>query len=246
MNEKMINDLIKSIPALASTGNTETLNRVLDLINELKNAKPVTTQQSTAGKYVYARVLTLENGEKHYHPLVGGMYPSNNIEDYKMEAYDSIIALQDSPAASLAKMASSTGYKMQILYMPNDVYEALEVKLNELVTTIFNAVDEGVKHLEQAAAIMGNPMAEGTLKAMALQQLMSRPVVSGVGVTATNEIVDKADYVDQELPEPNYEDDYDYDEEDDWDEDDWDDDDDWDDEDEDEDDDEENEEEDEE
>lgn len=223
MNEKMINDLIKSIPALASTGNTEALNRVLDLINELKNAKPVTTQQSTAGKYVYARVLTLENGEKHYHPLVGGMYPSNNIEDYKMEAYDSIIALQDSPAASLAKMASSAGYKMQILYMPNDVYETLEAKLNELVSTIFNAVDEGVKHLEEAAAIMGNPMAEGTLKAMALQQLMSRPVVSGVGVTATNEIVDKADYIDQEIPESNY-DDEEWDEDEDWDDEDWDDD----------------------
>lgn len=222
MNEKMINDLIKSIPALASTGNTEALNRVLDLINELKNAKPVTTQQSTAGKYVYARVLTLENGEKHYHPLVGGMYPSNNIEDYKMEAYDSIIALQDSPAASLAKMASLAGYKMQILYMPNDVYETLEAKLNELVSTIFNAVDEGVKHLEEAAAIMGNPMAEGTLKAMALQQLMSRPVVSGVGVTATNEIVDKADYIDQEIPESNY-DDEELDEDEDWDDEDWDD-----------------------
>lgn len=224
MNEKMINDLIQSIPALASTGNTEALNRVLDLINELKNAKPVTTQQSASGKYVYARVLTLEDGTKHYHPLVGGMYPSNNAEDYKMEAYDSIIELQDSPAASLANMASSTGYKMQILYMPNDVYEALEAKLAELVTTIFNAVDEGVKHLEQAAAIMGNPMAEGTLKAMALQKLMSRPNVAGVGVTANNEIVEKADYVDQELPERDWDDD-DYDD-DDYDDDDWDDDDD--------------------
>jgi hypothetical protein len=196
MNEKMIQDLINSIPTLAMTGNTEAVNRVLALI---ESAKPVTTQQAAAGKYLYARVLTLEDGTKHYHPLVGGMYPSTNVEDYKMEAYDSILELQDAPVAMLADMATRAGYKIQILHVPNDVYAKLEEQLADLVSIVFAAVDEGVTHLEQAAMLMGNPMAEGALKAMALQTVMSRPTVSGVGLTASNEIVEKADYVDMEL-----------------------------------------------
>jgi hypothetical protein len=205
MNEKMIQDLINSIPTLAMTGNTEAVNRVLALI---ESAKPVTTQQAASGKYLYARVLTLEDGTKHYHPLVGGMYPSTNVEDYKMEAYDSILELQDSPAAELANMATRMGYKMQILFVPNDVYANLEKQLADLVEVVFDAVDEGVKHLATAAELMGNPMMAGSLKAMALQTVMSRPSVSGVGLTATNEIVERADYVDLEVERAEHEEDW--------------------------------------
>ena len=214
MNEKIILELINVMPTLAH--NDEAISRVLDLINELKNAKPVTTQQTTLGKYLYARVLTLEDGTKHYHPLIGGMYPSEDIEDYKMEAYESIIELQESNASLLASMATRAGYKMVILYVPNDVYEALEVKLFELVSAVFEAVDEGVKHLSKANAIMGNMISEGTLKAMALQQIMSHPSVAGVGLTSTNEIVNKADYVNENpCDDEDYEDYEDFDEDDD-------------------------------
>ena len=203
MNEKQIQQLLDSIPAIAATGDGEAVKKALDLIDALRQATPVTTQQAAPGKYLYARVLTMEDGTRHYHPLIGGYMPSSNQEDYKMDAYDSILELQDSYAATTASMASRMGYNMQILYVPNDVYDALAAKLAELVTSVFTAIDEAAVHLEQAAQIMGNPMAEGAMKAMALQQVMMRPAVSGVGLTATNEIVDKADYVDQELPEQN-------------------------------------------
>ena len=204
MNGKLILELLRSIPSLAN--NKEALNRVLDLVNELKNATPVTTQQPTSGKYLYACVFTLKDGTKHYHPLIGGMYPSNDIEDYKMEAYDSILELQESDASEISYEATKRGYKMVILYVPNDIYEKLEAKLFELVSLVFEAVDEGVKSLSKANSLMGNFVSEGVLKAMLLQQIMSQPSIAGVGLTKENEIINKGDYIDTI---PIYEDEYD-------------------------------------
>lgn len=203
MNEKMINELLNDIKEMLAAGNQEGVNRALNIISTLTStAVPTATQLPTPGKYLYARVMTTATGEKHYHPWVGGMYPSSNPEDYKMSAFDNILDLQnDSANQTMLSMARSAGYNMQIVYVPNDVYAELEQKLVEHVNGVFDALGEAVPAIQKAAALMGIEMEADQILAEETRKVMKTPAVAGVGITADNRVVEKEDYEENKTPE---------------------------------------------
>lgn len=215
MNEKMITELLGNIKEMLAAGNQEGVNRALGIIEKLTTtAVPTNEQIPQPGKYLYARVMTTSSGEKHYHPWVGGTYPSSNPDDYKMSAFDNILDLQnDSSNQTMLSMARTAGYNMQIVYVPNDAYAELEQKLVEHVSGVFDALGEAVPAIQKAAALMGIEMEADEILREETRKVMRTPAVAGVGITASNTIVEASEYQENQTSEKT-EDEYDEEEDD--------------------------------
>lgn len=212
-NERIIENLTA---ALASAGDKEERERILALIESYGKVAPVEVQQTKAGKYFYARKIETSEGVQ-YHALVGGTYPSNNPEDYKIIAYDSILELQDDCSiTSLADAARRQGYNIDIFYAPEEVFDNLSAALVQHVATVFDAIGEGASAMHKAAALMGNDITIDEIVRDEVGKLMSSPVVAGIGLTADNTICEKpADFVEAR---DNYDDEKDEDDDEDYDE----------------------------
>ncbi len=197
----------------------EERTKMLEVLSEIcktLGAEEIKKEEAENVVYLYTREQVTTEGVKHYHPLVGGMQMSSNPEDYKMEAYSSILELQESRSACMARMAENQGYKMKIIAVPSDTYLVLQDKLLALVTELFELVDKAAEASLAAETLLRGAPREAFLmqvKQLQLQKLFNEPLTSKQGVTAENEIVsaDSVAYVADEKPE------YDDDDDDDWD-----------------------------
>jgi hypothetical protein len=205
-NKKNLEELVRAVPILAATGNTDALNKVLDLIEELSKAQPAEEQPAATGKYLYARVLTLADGTKHYHPVI---IPSSfgadirNPKSYVMKAKDSILELQnDSQCSQMKRMAEYRGFKIQAVYVTNEVYAELERKLEELMVSVIEGARGGAAQIAMALQQLDDSITTEAVQDLVLRKLAEKPHVSGSAVNAAGEIVEKGEYIEEAKKTP--------------------------------------------
>lgn len=200
-NKKKIERLLDQIDQQTAAGNMETVNKLIDIIDRMtKNGTETETPINEKGRYVYARVLTLADGTKHYHPLIGMLRPSGNREDYKMESYEDIVDLQDSAIGQMVRCISKE-YNMRIIFVPSKVYAELERKLKELIDGVFDHLGNAANEISAAAALLGIQQGADEALEEQAQILFDRPIISGAGVTRDMTVVNRADYIDEEVDE---------------------------------------------
>jgi sulfur carrier protein ThiS len=206
MNQKNVEELVRSIPILAATGNTEAVNRVLDLIDEMRKAEAASVETPKVGKYFYARVLTLADGTKHYHPMIGAMSSMNDVKNpsaYKMTAKDSILELQnDYMANGQKRMAEAAGYKIQAVFVTEEVYAELERKLVNLMTSVIEGLGGDIPKIMNWLNQLNDKISEEEVLKELLREVTNKPFVSGAAVNADGAIVEKGEYIDEVVARP--------------------------------------------
>jgi hypothetical protein len=216
MNNKNMEELVRSIPILAATGNVEAVNRVLDLIEEMRKAEAANVEEPKVGKYFYARVLTLADGTKHYHPMVAaanGYYsPADmlNPDAYAMKAEDTILALQENyQATSMKQMAERAGYIIQAVYVTNEVYAELQQKLRDLMVSVIEGTRGGAMQIAAVLQGINDGITPEVIQQLVIKKATEKPYVSGAAVNADGQIVEKGEYIDEKVEPktPDYSDD---------------------------------------
>lgn len=207
-NNKNVEELVRSIPILAATGNTDAVNRVLDLIQEMRNSMPAEELPADTENvhYLYARELTLRDGSKHYHPMVGAMTSIEDVTNpaaYKMLSKPTILELQDDwQATGQKEMAERAGYRIKAVCVTDEVYAELEKQLFELMTSVINGVKGGVRQVMVAVQQLNDGINEETISKLILQEATKKPYVSGSAVNKDGEVVEKGEYVDEIVETP--------------------------------------------
>lgn len=198
-----IDKLLKQVDKQTAAGNMEAANKLIDIIDRLTQEGIRTETEVTGsgkGRYVYARVLTLADGSKCYHPLVGMLRSSGNKEDYKMESYDNILDLQESEIGQAVKYCIPDEYYMEILFVPEKTYAELELKLEELIDGVFEHLGNAANEITAAAAFLGIQQdADEAIQKQAEVLFDNKPLVSGTGLNRNMELVERTDYVDEEV-----------------------------------------------